>query len=308
MFQADGKPRRPPPEIFDAGDSRAFDERGVIRDNCGIRINVALMDAEKRAAAAAPMHIWTNREAAQELHRHFYPDGTPKLKSRRVRARDPDWDEPDDDDDDDDNERLEEEANDAAVRTALADQRTFAGHRPGFVLDADRSASERAYAEMCRDLSLQYMSDEQRAQYLADERLVADARRDGRDQRLEAYDDYCRWLGDAWKPKDSAVDVTKAGTAAAKILPPGAVQKFIGINPGDSCTIDGRAGSYVDGGDGLLYCRPHPMGAPTRVPASNPSTARADAVPRTMSAADAQVVRDAAWREYCQYLEGAWRS
>jgi hypothetical protein len=109
---------------------------------------------------------------------------------------------------------------------------------------------------------------------------------------------------DAWR--DSPPD-PKEGTAAAKILPPGAVQKFIGINPGDACTIDGRAGSYQDGGDGLLYCRPHALGAPARVPPTNPSSVDA-APPRMMDAATAQKIRDQAYFAYVDEITNAWRT
>jgi hypothetical protein len=88
--------------------------------------------------------------------------------------------------------------------------------------------------------------------------------------------------------------VTKAGAAA---LPLGAVQKFIGIKEGDACIVDGADGTWQDGGDGFLYCRPRPM-----------PTTRADAVPRTMDAATAQEIKDRAWREYVHDISNAWRS
>jgi hypothetical protein len=174
------------------------------------------------------------------------------------------------------------------------EDRAVADHRPGFrytVTDADRARVDDAYRQMCHDLTTAWMNDEQRAQH--DARLTTDACPDGVDPRAWAYDQMVRDLTDAWRP-----DPAKEGAAAPKILPVGAVQKFIGINPGDSCTIDGRRGRWEEGSDGYLYCRPLPLGPPPR----------ADAVPCTMDAAQAQSICDAAYAEYVASVTNAWRS
>jgi hypothetical protein len=47
---------------------------------------------------------------------------------------------------------------------------------------------------------------------------------------------------------------------------------------------------------------------PTYKPTGMPESAkRADAAPRTMSAEDAQRIKDAAWREYVDHLSNAWK-
>jgi hypothetical protein len=104
--------------------------------------------------------------------------------------------------------------------------------RPGFRF-SDRTASETAYADMCRDLS------------------------------------------DAWRPKDSEVNVD----ALTPQLPPYGWPLWAQTE-GASCQIDGRRGVWKREGD-YLYCRPLPEGPPPR----------ADAVPRTMDAAQAQQLR-----------------
>jgi hypothetical protein len=117
----------------------------------------------------------------------------------------------------------------------------------------------------------------------------------------EAYETMCRDLADAWRP-DPAND------AAFHILPVGAVQKFIGINPGDTCQIDSRRGRWEEHTDGLLYCRPLPEGPPPRSDAV-PSHQRDDAMPpRVMDAAQAQEIKDRAWQEYVERLSNEWRS
>jgi hypothetical protein len=171
----------------------------------------------------------------------------------------------------------------------------YDAHVPGYrygVTAADQQRATDAYNEMVADLQTQWMSLEQR---LADNaRLTTDSCPTDVDPRTWAYSEMVQDLTDAWKPRDS-VDVTKAGAAAPHILPAGAVLKGIGLEPGDSCTLDGRPGVYEDGGDGYLYCRPRSM-------------TRADAVPHTMDAVAAQAIKDHAYQEYCSYIRNAWKA
>ena len=62
-----------------------------------------------------------------------------------------------------------------------------------------------------------------------------------------------------------------------------------GQMPGDQCTIDGQPGHL----DHRLRCVPDE---------------RQDSVPRTMSLADAQRMRDEAYRQYCDELVNAWKA
>jgi hypothetical protein len=84
----------------------------------------------------------------------------------------------------------------------------------------------------------------------------------------EVYQDEKRKLMDAWKN------------------PPTAVGR--GQQPGDQCTINGAPGHL----NSKLECVPDQ---------------RQDAVPRTMDAATAQRIKDAAWLESVRDLEQAWK-
>jgi hypothetical protein len=108
-----------------------------------------------------------------------------------------------------------------------------------------------------------------------------------------------RDLMDAWRP-----DPVKEGAAAPKILSVGATPKHIGtVKAGDACMVDGADGVYVDGGDGNLYCKTRPMPTTRVAP-----TSHIDAMPpRYMSAADAQPIRDRAYREYVDRISNAWK-
>jgi hypothetical protein len=282
-------------KALDADDPEAYDENGFIRDGVRIRIPMQMMDSARRPAPkSAPLEIWTGLplRGPGSLRESFYADGSPKPPRRKSRV---DYDDPDNDPD----EVIEElDANGRLHRyTARGpmgrvessyreEDRAVQDHRPGYRF-ADRSASEAAYREMCRDVSTAWMTDEQRAQH--DARLTTDACPDGVDPRDWAYSEMVRDLTDAWRPKDSALH----------ILPVGAMPKHIPtVKAGDPCTVDGADGVYVDGGDGNLYCRPRPM-----------PTTRADAVPpRFMTQVQAQGIRDQAYREYCERLVNEWRS
>jgi hypothetical protein len=159
--------------------------------------------------------------------------------------------------------------------------------RPGFRV-GNGSAANAAYREMVHDLTDAWKTPEQ---------LTTDACPEGVDPKLWAYSQMVNDTCNAWRPKDDVQPSTK--DAALHILPVGAVQKFVGINAGEACTIDGRRGRWEEGPDGYLYCRPLPLG-----PAP-----RADAVPpRTMSVEDSEKIKQAAYEEMCRDLVNAWRS
>ena len=68
----------------------------------------------------------------------------------------------------------------------------------------------------------------------------------------------------------------------------------IGPNEGDACTINGQRGTIQRRGDKLVC-----------VPTNDTDAAT---VPRSMSAADAQVIRDRAWEEMCERQRNAWKT
>jgi hypothetical protein len=82
-------------------------------------------------------------------------------------------------------------------------------------------------------------------------------------------------LCDAWR--------TPARDAAAGSYP-------LSAGEGSACTINGAPGTLVREGD-VLVCRPHAT----------------DAARRPTSMADAQRIRDEAWRQSVTELENAWR-
>jgi hypothetical protein len=147
---------------------------------------------------------------------------------------------------------------------------------------------------MCRDLQDAWKS-QQRAADSA--RPTADACPAGVDPRTQAYNEMVRDLQDAWKPNEDA--------ALTPSLPHSGWPKWL-KKEGEACMIDGARGTWQDGGDGFLYCRPVPQGPPATVPKSNRNT---DSVPpRTMSAAEAQVIRDRAYHQMVAELGEAWKS
>jgi hypothetical protein len=100
----------------------------------------------------------------------------------------------------------------------------------------------------------------------------------GNAAKAEAYADGVREMCDAWrKPVADPNSGTGYGSG-----------EFRGARPGDKCTINGAPGHL----NHRLECVPDQ---------------RRDAVPRTMDAADAQRIRDAAWLEMCRDLEDGWK-
>jgi hypothetical protein len=289
----------------------AFDENGIIRDGYRVRIPLQMMDS-RPAPRSAPIVIETGlRGTRYDLNREFYWDGSPKRPRRKSR---PNYDDPDADDD----EVIEELDADGRLhrytargpmgRTestyreedhALRDRQP--GYRSHHVTAADRARVNDAYNEMVSDLQTAWMTPERKAQHIADtRRMVADAAR-GIDARDAAYAEMCNDLVNQWRPKDSGDyrPAAEGAQAPRGIWPLGAVPKHINANikAGDPCFQNGASGTYVDGGDGFLYCRVDPM-----------PTTRADAVPRTMTVDQAQAIRDQAYQEYCQYISSAWKT
>jgi hypothetical protein len=89
----------------------------------------------------------------------------------------------------------------------------------------------------------------------------------------------------------------KEGVAAPKVLPAEAWgEPRAGLKAGDPCTENGRQGVLRER-NGYLYCE-------TRTP----EPTRADAMPpRTMTADQAQAIKDRAWREMVDDISNAWR-
>ena len=98
------------------------------------------------------------------------------------------------------------------------------------------------------------------------------AANDAAAKRDAAYEEYQRYITDAWKSK----------------APPAGSYPANGANEGDACTINGASGTLraIAGNDGWLQCRP---------------TNRTDAQPTN----DA---RDAAYQDYESRLQNAWRN
>jgi hypothetical protein len=97
----------------------------------------------------------------------------------------------------------------------------------------------------------------------------------GLDAKAEAYADGVREMCDGWKnpPAES-----NSGSG-----------EFRGARPGDKCTVNGAPGHL----NHRLECMPDK---------------HRDAVPRTMDAADAQRIKDEAYRQYCDELVNAWKA
>jgi hypothetical protein len=244
-----------------------------------------MMDSARRPASSEPLVIRTGLplRGPGSLSSEFFADG-----SRKDEFDDPD-------EEDSTPRRRRRTARGPMGRVPGEDAVTVGDHQPGYRI-ADRSASERAYRDMCRDLSDAWKSPEQRVADNA--RLTTDACPAGVDPRLWAYSEMVRDLQDAWMPRDAPLDPHEGVQAPRGIPPAGGISKHIGIQEGDSCTIDGRAGTWQDGGDGYLYCRPRPLGPPPRADA---------APPRFMMVEDAQVIRDRAYREYVDHVSNAWK-
>jgi hypothetical protein len=106
---------------------------------------------------------------------------------------------------------------------------------------------------------------------------------EGTAAKAKAYQQMCDALQDAWKqlpptpPAEPRVNVTGYGSGGGR-----------GQMPGHQSTINGQPGHL----NHRLECVPD----------------RQDSVPRTMSLADAQAIRDAAYRQYCDELVNAWKA
>jgi hypothetical protein len=176
----------------------------------------------------------------------------------------------------------------SARRARQTDQTTVTDNR---VDDAAGAAAKTAaYNEMVADLQDAWKSPEQRAHT---QRVTADATPpQGVSAADWAREQGIREMSDAWKPRDAAVP---------KVLPVGAWPDTVQTE-GASCSFDGQSGVWTRGADGFLYCKPKAMTS-TRVPPTNPST---DA--RTMSAADAEAIKSAAWNEMVADLNSAWKA
>jgi hypothetical protein len=174
----------------------------------------------------------------------------------------------------------------------VVDVDQFSDHKPGFrgadaargVADAGRALQDAAYEAMVRDNERAWMPEHMRA---ADTRVTTDAARplgisDSEWARAEGIRQMC----DAWKADAPAVQDLPAGRFP------------LSAGEGNPCTIDGDAGTLQREG-GYLVCRARPPIGPTRSGASSGDG---------MSAADAQAVKDRAWREMVDDVSNAWRS
>jgi hypothetical protein len=174
-------------------------------------------------------------------------------------------------------------------RHPVADADQYSANKPGY-RTADAAGSGRttvdakadAYNSMVADLQTAWMAPWQKAQHVADaQRATADA---GVDARDAAYGESVHFITNQWRTQDAP---------AVQTLPAGRYP--ISAGEGNPCTKDGRPGVLTREGD-YLVCSTHQPGA-TRV----------DAVPRTMSVADAQKIKDAAWNEMVTDLTNAWK-
>jgi hypothetical protein len=102
----------------------------------------------------------------------------------------------------------------------------------------------------------------------------------GLDAKAKAYADGVREMTTAWQRQPVADANGKTGVGSGELR---------GRKPGDQCTINGAPGHL----NLRLECVPDKR--------------RADAVPRTMTADDAQPIRDAAWLASIVELQEAWR-
>jgi hypothetical protein len=280
----DAPPRRRPAHItHDIDDESAYDENGIIKDGHSIRVKLQEMrDANRNSA---PLVI----NSGMRLDKEFYLDGTPKnrddeRRQRKTAYRDPYGRE---------GGTFEEE--DAA----------YAAHRPHFV-DADRSASENARAQLIRDTASAWRSPEQKAQ---NETSVSDACPAGTDPREWAFDQYVRDTQNAWRPRDTLNPQQSVGQqtrAIPETLPAGAYAA-VGTGPaeGDRITFNGRPAKLVRRGN-FLYPEFIPTG-PTRSsetvnPDVSPSRPSDHAVVGDRSAIDA------AWRELQERTNSAWQN
>jgi hypothetical protein len=217
---------------------------------------------------SAPMSITTGLTGEHKLSKFFFPDGSAK-PARKIRLRDID----------------EVEESERVTHDAHAE------HKPGYrtadraVVDAGQALKDAAYEEMVRDLSEAWKPAEQR---IADARqMTADAACPaGVDPRTFFYEQGVREMCDAWRGDAAAVQNLPAGRYP------------LSAGEGNPCTIDGAAGTLQRDGQ-YLVCRAKPAIGPTR----------ADSMPsRSMSAADAQRIKDEAYNEMVSDLTNAWKA
>jgi hypothetical protein len=163
-------------------------------------------------------------------------------------------------------------------------------HRPGFRF-ADRSASEMAYAELVNDtVNAWRRGPQQHHQHVADS---SDACPAGVDPRDWAYSQRCLQDSEAWRTPPPAFDAVPAQA------PSGKFPMTAGV--GTACDLNGERGTLQPDGSGFLVCRVDRHIGPTR--SSAPANRSNDS--RTLEMGDEQ---QAAYREYLDHLENAWRS
>jgi len=172
------------------------------------------------------------------------------------------------------------------------------------VCDAGRVTVDAAYNAMVADLSRAWMSPEQR---ISDaQRVTADAPPAGVDPRAWARELSIRETRDAWKkPPPPLLDANgpeiASTTRAMPYRPPGAWgPSGYGAKAGDPCMNNSGEAGVLREKDGWLYCEVTPLG-PSRAAPTNPQS-------DSMTADQAQAVRDQAYQQYCSDLENAWRT
>jgi hypothetical protein len=119
-----------------------------------------------------------------------------------------------------------------------------------------------------------------------------------------AYSEMLDDLQNAWRTDASGYSNVPGENAvgrALEMVPPRGGYYPASAGVGSTCNVDGRAGSLQPAGNGQLYCRPLPPIGATRADAAG------DSVPRSMTAEEAQSLRDAAWREYVEQTQNAWK-
>jgi len=200
-----------------------------------------------------------------------------------------------------------------AARCGLHDDGSLSLNRPGYRfaadaagLEAKREAYEAGVREMCdawrgpappaADVA-EYSKRKKTRQLDPQGRLVAEYETEeeedaatgdaGRamDARERAYLEMCDDLSNAWKRRPPALPWDAAPAPPAGAYP-------LSAGEGNACTINGRPGTLQREGDWLV-CEP---------------TDRADAAPpRTMSVADAQRIKDEAYRQMVDEMVNAWK-
>jgi hypothetical protein len=122
-----------------------------------------------------------------------------------------------------------------------------------------------------------------------------------------AYAESVERISNEWRTKDTYYaevpqSVREGAQAPKGILPLGSVPKHgTSAKLGEACYQEGATGTWENDGKGNLYCKLKPMARPT-VPPTNPSSAD------SISAADGQRLKDAAYEEYVRDITNAWRS